>query len=202
MMQNRNVLKLFPQPLIHYKFEDYKEQNIELEKYIKNLYEKDSDGLQRSNIDGWHSPDFSLKEKDTAAYNFFISLRKYLIDVFKILGWQYDPNKIIMTNMWAIINKKNNFNLPHIHPNCYLSAAYYVKTHDGCGKIKFTNPNLASRQRSPLIENKTDFNQNGIEIDPKEGDLLFFPAYLTHEVLRNNSDKERIVISFNIDIAK
>ena len=201
-MQNRNVLKLFPQPLIHYKFEDYKEHNIELEKYIKNLYEKDSDGLQRSNIDGWHSPDFSLKEKDTAAYNFFISLRKYLIDVFKILGWQYDPNKIIMTNMWAIINKKNNFNLPHIHPNCYLSAAYYVKTHDGCGKIKFTNPNLASRQRSPLIENKTDFNQNGIEIDPKEGDLLFFPAYLTHEVLKNNSDKERIVISFNIDIAK
>ena len=201
-MQNRNVLKLFPQPLIHYKFEDYKEHNEELEKYIKNLYAKDTEGLQRSNIDGWHSPDFSLKEKDTAAYKFFTSLRKYLIDVFKVLGWQYDPNKIIMTNMWAIINKKNNFNLPHIHPNCYLSAAYYVKTHDGCGKIKFTNPNLASRQRSPLIENKTDFNQNGIEIDPKEGDLIFFPAYLTHEVLRNNSDDERIVISFNIDIAK
>ena len=201
-MENRNVLKLFPQPLIHYKFEDYKEQNIELEKYIKNLYKKDSNGLQRSNIDGWHSQDFSLKEKDTAAYKFFTSLRKYLIDVFKILGWKYDPNKIIMTNMWAIINKKNNFNLPHIHPNCYLSAAYYVKTHDGCGKIKFTNPNLVSRQRSPLIENKTDFNQNGIEVDPKEGDLLFFPAYLTHEVLRNNSDRERIVISFNIDIAK
>ena len=201
-MQNRNVLKLFPQPLIHYKFEDYKEQNIELEKYIKNLYEKDSDGLQRSNIDGWHSPDFSLKEKDTAAYKFFTSLRKYLVDVFNILGWQYDPNKIIMTNMWAIINKKNNFNLPHIHPNCYLSAAYYVKTQDGCGKIKFTNPNLVSRQRVPLIQNKTDFNQNGIEIDPKEGDLLFFPAYLTHEVLRNNSDDERIVISFDIDIAK
>ena len=201
-MQNRNVLKLFPQPLIHYKFEDYKEHNVELEKYIKNLYAKDTEGLQRSNIDGWHSPDFSLEEKDTAAYKFFISLKKYLIDVFKILGWRYDPNKIIMTNMWAIINKKNNFNLPHIHPNCYLSAAYYVKTHDGCGKIKFTNPNLASRQRSPLIENKTDFNQNGIEVDPKEGDLLFFPAYLTHEVLRNNSDNERIVISFNIDIAK
>ena len=92
-MQNRNVLKLFPQPLIHYKFEDYKEQNIALEKYIKNLYEKNSDGLQRSNIDGWHSPDFSLKEKDTAAYKFFISLRKYLIDVFKILGWFLDKTE-------------------------------------------------------------------------------------------------------------
>ena len=30
-MQNRSVLKLFPQPLIHYKFEDYNEQNKELE---------------------------------------------------------------------------------------------------------------------------------------------------------------------------
>ena len=201
-MPSRNVLKLFPQPLIHYKFEEYKEQNVELEKYIKKLYEQHTEGLQRSNIDGWHSPDFSLKEKDTAAYKFFISLRKYIIDVFKILGWRYDPDKIILTNMWGIINKKNNFNLPHIHPNCYLSAAYYVKTHEGCGKIKFTNPNLVSRQRNPLIENKTEFNQNGIEIDPKEGDLLFFPAYLTHEVLKNNSDEERIVISFNIDVAR
>ena len=77
---NRNVLKLFPQPLIHYKFEDYKEQNIELEKYIKNLYKKDSNGLQRSNIDGWHSQDLSLKEKDTA-----------LLKEKIFLNWALDP---------------------------------------------------------------------------------------------------------------
>ena len=202
MITKRNILKLFPQPVIHYKFEDYKNQNESLVKYIKDLYKKDSEGLIRSNIDGWHSPDFILKDKDSAAYKFFISLEKYIIDVFSVLGWKYNPTKILMTNMWAIINRKNNFNIPHIHPNCFLSAAYYVKTQYGCGNIKFTNANLAARQRSPSLEKKTEFNQNGIEIDPKEGDLLFFPAYLTHEVLKNNSDEERIVISFNIDIAK
>jgi len=202
MIQNKNILKLFPQPVIHYKIENYKKQNEDLENYIKDLYHKNTEGLKRSNIDGWHSPDFEFKDKNTAAFKFFISLEKYIIDVFSVLGWKYNLNKIIMSNMWAIINKKNNFNLPHIHPNCYLSAAYYVKTHDGCGKIKFTNPNIASRHRFPLIEKKTDFNQNGIEIEPKEGDLLFFPAYLTHEVLKNQSEKERIVISFNIDIAR
>ena len=35
-----------------------------------------------------------------------------------------------------------------------------------------------------------------------EGDLLIFPAYLPHKVGKNESDEDRIVISFNIDIRK
>ena len=42
--------------------------------------------------------------------------------------------------MWAVINKKGNFNIEHTHPNNYLSAAYYVKAPKNCGKIKFLNP--------------------------------------------------------------
>ena len=44
------------------------------------------------------------------------------------------------TSMWAIINKKGNFNIEHTHPNNYLSAAYYVKAPDNCGNFKATNP--------------------------------------------------------------
>ena len=201
-MINNETLKLFPEPIFKYKFNDYQKFNEELGKYIYDLYEKDNKGIERSNRGGWHSENFKLGQPNSIQQKFAQEVQKYILNVFQNMGWKIKDKNIRLKEMWAIINKKNNFNVIHTHPNCYLSAAYYVKTHDGCGKIKFTNPNLASRQRSPLIENKTDFNQNGIEVDPKEGDLLFFPAYLTHEVLRNNSDKERIVISFNIDIAK
>ena len=39
-------------------------------------------------------------------------------------------------------------------------------------------------------------------IDIEEGDLLLFPSYLPHKVSQNNSDQDRIVISFNVDITK
>ena len=102
--------------------------------------------------------------------------------------------------MWAIINKKDSFNISHNHPNCFLSAAYYVKAPKDCGSIKFLNPNSVSKERFPKLEQKTEFNQNGIEISPSEGDLLIFPSYLMHGVNRNQSDEDRIVISANINL--
>ena len=39
-------------------------------------------------------------------------------------------------------------------------------------------------------------------IKPEEGLLVLFPSYLEHSVNPNNSDKKRIVISFNINLEK
>ena len=45
---------------------------------------------------------------------------------------------------------------------------------------------------------------DGIAISwkPKKNDILFFPSWLTHEVEKNNSQKERIVISFNLELKR
>ena len=166
------------------------------------MYEKDTEGVQRSNVDGWHSKSFRIVDKESPAYSFFQETKKYIIDVFKVYGWKYDPSKVRMTEMWAIINKKNNLNTAHTHPNNFLSSAYYVKAPKDCGTIKFINPNSVAKERFPKLENKTEFNQNGIEINPSEGDLLIFPSYLMHAVNRNLSNDDRIVISFNIDISR
>ena len=104
--------------------------------------------------------------------------------------------------MWAIINKKNDFNVIHTHPNSYLSAAYYVKAPQNCGSFRVSNPNQIARERIPLSDKKTELNMNIAQIQPVEGDLLLFPAYLPHSVGINLSDEDRIVISFNIDILR
>ena len=96
--------------------------------------------------------------------------------------------------MWAIINKNGDFNILHTHPNCYLSAAYYVKAPEKCGRFQIENPNIAKRNFYPEIKRKNA----GIEIE--EGDLLIFPGYLPHKVRANESNEDRIVISFNVDI--
>tara|TARA_B100000965_G_C19539694_1_gene734997 strand:- start:610 stop:1218 length:609 start_codon:yes stop_codon:yes gene_type:complete len=202
MTEKKNLYKLFPEPVFHYKLNNYQDHNKKLLKYIYDLYENDKKGVQRSNVDGWHSRSFKIVDKESPAYAFFQETKKNVEDVFKVYGWKYDPMKVRLTEMWAIINKKNNLNTIHTHPNNHLSAAYYVKAPENCGKIKFINPNSVAKERFPKIDEKTEFNQNSVEINPIEGDLLIFPAYLMHGVNRNQSDEDRVVISFNIDISR
>ena len=52
----------------------------------------------------------------------------------------------------------------------------------------------------PKIENDNELNMQVAKIDISEGDLLLFPSYLPHKVGVNESDEDRIVISFNIEI--
>ena len=47
-----------------------------------------------------------------------------------------ENKNIRISEMWAIINKKDDFNVLHTHPNCYLSSAYYVKAGKNCGKFE------------------------------------------------------------------
>ena len=202
MSDSKKVHKYFAQPIFQYQLESYERHNQELKKYIYNAYNEDPNGLSRSNQGGWHSKPFDLKDKNSAPFIFFQSIQKYVADVFKEYGWLYVPGKVNLTEMWAIINKKNNFNIEHTHPNNYLSAAYYVKAPENCGSFIVTNPNSVSRERITASERKTEFNQNIAQIKPNEGDLLLFPAYLPHSVGMNLSDEDRIVISFNVDILK
>ena len=202
MSDSKKVHKYFAQPIFQYQLESYERHNQDLKKYIYNAYNEDPNGLSRSNQGGWHSKPFDLKDKNSAPFIFFQSIQKYVADVFKEYGWLYVPGKVNLTEMWAIINKKNNFNIEHTHPNNYLSAAYYVKAPENCGSFIVTNPNSVSRERITASVRKTEFNQNIAQIKPKEGDLLLFPAYLPHSVGMNLSDEDRIVISFNVDILK
>ncbi len=200
MIKNSEILKFFPEPVFKYKLDNYNSVNTELIKYIYDLKQKDEKGLERSNVHGWHSKNFNLKDTNSIQHKFLVSLKEYIFDVFEKYGWNIDPKKIVCTDMWAIINKRNSFNVIHTHPNSYLSAAYYVKAPEKCGKFYVENPNSVSSHSYPKIEKETEFNANIRGLNVREGDLLFFPSYLPHKVGRNESNEDRIVISFNINV--
>ena len=201
-MSNNNILKLFPQPVFKYQIDNFKKINEELTKYIYELNKKDNIGVNKSNINGWHSRSFDFNEKENVPNKFYSHINSYIEDVFSKLGWEYDKTKVKCTSMWAIINKKGNFNIEHTHPNNYLSAAYYVKAPDNCGNFKATNPNILSRHIRAKTKQANELNSNSASIKINEGDLLIFPAYLPHSVEENKSNEDRVIVSFNIDILK
>ncbi len=198
----KKIFEYFAHPIFKYKLENYSEHNKILRKYIHQLQQEDPKGQIKSNIGGWHSPFFDLNNQAGIGYKFLLTIQPYIVDVFKSYGWAYDPKKIYCSGMWAIINKKENLNNEHIHPNSNLSAAYYVKAPENCGDFMVSNPHSISRNMYPSRENPTELNRMVAKHKVEEGDLLIFPAYLPHQVLPNKSDEERIVISFNLWIQR
>ena len=199
-MDNPEVLKFFPSPVFKFRFEKFRTFNEELSNYIYKLYEEDSEGVDRSNRGGWHSKTFELNDKNSIQLKFALELQKYILKTFTNLGWKTENQNIRIREMWAIINKKDDFNVVHTHPNSLLSAAYYVKAPNNCGRFQIEDLNIVKRHASPLIANQNELNMNVAGLEVTEGDLLIFPGYLPHKVARNETDDDRIVISFNVDI--
>ena len=200
MITNREILKYFAQPIFKYKVENYKTFNKELEEYIYKLKEEDNEGVVRSNRGGWHSKSFKVREKGSIQNRFTHELSKYIFDTIRSYGWKCIPERIVVSELWAMINKPKDFNVIHTHPNEYLSAAYYVKAPEKAGKFVIENPTTVATQFYPAPEKQTEFNIKAAALEIEEGDLLLFPAYLPHKVNENKSDKDRIVISFNVNI--
>ena len=163
-MSNNNILKLFPQPVFKYQIDNYQKINEGLVKYVYELNKKDNVGVKKSNINGWHSKPFDFKEKENIPNKFYAHINNYIKDVFSKFGWEYNETKVICTSMWAIINKKGNFNIEHTHSNNYLSAAYYVKAPDNCGNFKATNPNILNRHVRAKAEKANELNSNSASI--------------------------------------
>lgn len=199
-MNERKIYNLFPDPIFRYKLENFEEINKELLSYIFELKKNNPVGNNRSNKGGWHSPNFDIV-KPGPPINFINNFKDFLKDIIvNEFGWEYIPNRQRIVAMWAIINKKNSYNVKHNHQNCYLSSAYYVKKPKDSGEITFFDPKEAKTYRFPEIEKNTDFSVEKITIKPEEGELLIFPSYLYHEVSENLVNEDRIVVSFNVDI--
>ena len=194
---------MFPSPVFECSIEKHEELNLELTKYIYELREKDKEGLDLSNSGGgWHSPYFEIS-KINVLKKFVSKIFPFIFEITtKEYGRNCTPEKIRITGMWAVINKKKSYNLRHFHPNCNLSAAYYVKAKEKCGNIKFFDPVDQKSMQSPLKKIPNNLSSDVVSFTPNEGDLLIFPSYLHHSVEENLSDEERIVISFNIEILK
>jgi uncharacterized protein (TIGR02466 family) len=81
-----------------------------------------------------------------------------------------------------------------------LSGAYYVRTHPGADTINFHEPRTQAGIIRPPVKELTAENADQVVVRVKNRTLLIFPAYLQHSVDTNMSEKERVSVSFNINI--
>ena len=189
---------LFPTPVWTIQLENFRMINEEMYNFIKESQNKDQKGIKKSNNKGWHSKDFNMKEIETQ--NFIKNISPFIEKVITDMNWEKDKQSVKISNMWAIINTGGSTNSRHQHGNSTISGAYYVRAPENCGDIVFYDPRPAPVFYYPTAVSSNFLNAQVNSITPKEGALILFPSYVDHSVNENLSNKERIVISFNVTI--
>ena len=167
---------------------------------VDRLYEikaQDKKGMPRSNIGGWHSDDELYKDEEFKSTVGDILLKaKECFDHLDVQE-KYVPE---MTGLWGIINPPGSRNNIHTHPYNYLSGVYYLKVPKKSGNLVFLNPRPQDEVLSPPKKKEASIHlAHSVDYEPKENSLIFFPSWLQHEVKINTSNKDRVILSFNIN---
>ena len=183
----------FPVPLWRFRLVTDRENiNKNIEKRIYEKYEGEKT-RSASNEGGWHS--VGNMHDDPVMEPIIILISHGINELNYESNMNYTNYKIFL---WSNLNRPGDYNSMHAHPDCHLSGAYYVKVPEGdCGKLRLYNPmyfyNYPNSQNS-----KPPYTSGRVDIKSEEGTLLIFRSPIMHDVTRNNTQEDRISVSFNI----
>lgn len=159
----------------------------------------DPEGNQRSNFKGWQSKLQSLQDIICwADFPIISDLGSKAIQFANIVMEDIKYNIKFREDScawWVNVNNKFSYNVLHSHPKTDLIAVYYPKIiSKNQGEITLirTDGSLHHELYSEVPEHCY------YKLSVEEGRIYFFPAHLLHYVNQNETDEERVSISFNI----
>jgi uncharacterized protein (TIGR02466 family) len=187
-MSNRELLQLFPIPVLISKYE--KDLSEELE-YVKSL-EYNLNTPETQKIYSKQSSDtFLLDNPQLKNIREFIDsqINFYVNDVLEC------SNKLKITQSWANITDNGKKHHEHRHPNSIVSGVFYFQINKTLPPIEFRNKN--NEMYSFTIKNHNNFNAETFLLPLETGELILFPSTLYHGVPENVSTTPRISLAFN-----
>jgi predicted Zn-dependent protease len=94
---------------------------------------------------------------------------------------------------WSVRLRRGGFHVNHIHPEGWVSSAYYASVPDEVddatlrsGWLKFGEPRFAVPGLAPFLE-----------VQPRPGRLVLFPSYLWHGTHALRGDVPRLSVAFD-----
>jgi tetratricopeptide (TPR) repeat protein len=110
---------------------------------------------------------------------------------------QHRPRSVFL-RMWCVVLTRGGHQIPHIHPEAWLSGVYYPKL----------PPALGNGADGPSDEGSLEFGEPDapfpsrmaaatFRVRPEQGKLVLFPSYFYHRTLPFESEGTRISIAFD-----
>lgn len=172
---------------------DYKDDLIE---WILE-YKDNNPSVKVSNVGGWQSRGNFYHEEESFK-PFMDKIWEQISSTVNSYAEDLELRHLItnnhvlkLMNIWVNVNPPGSFNHVHVHPGSLLSGVLWVKYPEESGCLGFRDPNEM---------NNYCLGENVHPVIPTEGSMAIFPAFVPHSVEPNESEENRISISFNLDI--
>ncbi len=211
-----SVQFLWPTPILQRKFDNHESVNAELVKLF--LEHRQQDGDSEGNV---YSSDDNLLQRYNAneplkeLFN-FISQGVFEIaqSVNAPIWQQLGSQRLNMNIVGAWFQIQNNFGFHdiHNHGNCSWSGVYYVQIDEAAkreahavlgkqnGLTRFYGPQLQLLGGAHMDLGSSYLQRSNFDVVPEAGTLVVFPSWLSHKALPYDGEKDRIIISFNMQV--
>lgn len=190
----------FPTPVW---WEQTELDNTDMLKLCYQLHNDDDDGRKLSNQGGWQSKDFrpDVYAEMKPLHDMIMA---QVDNCIRDYGYHEDYCTPLMENFWFNINKQGNTNSVHIHDNSFISGVYYVSANPGQGNINVYKNHMQDfiiASAAPM-QSYTPISASCIAFEPMSSKLILFPGWLPHGVDRNQTEEDRVSISFNVKLVR
>ena len=201
-MKNLEIKKfyIFPKPfwstLLDVNIVDLQEECFEIRNNIP--------GKNKSNLgqNSYHSPNLLNLQNPPE----ILKLMKQITNCIQTIHQQSRRENVRLVDFWININGKGGSNVPHTHPGAKYSGVFYIKVPKEMkgGNLfflrDFNETYLTSQENMGFFKQGYNLLPNDlpkIPVKPLEKLLLVFPSWLPHSVEFNDTEEERISLSFN-----
>ena len=114
MSMNPDISYQFSTPICKFELPGYGAKQEELVNHIKKL-RRSTKGIQSSNYDGWHS-ERNLHQDGASVVQWLVRrVNMAAIKAIQELNNTTEGVDVRLREMWANVNGKGNWNMPHIH---------------------------------------------------------------------------------------
>jgi uncharacterized protein (TIGR02466 family) len=175
---------------------DSETQGFEKRNYEGRAWTGDIHGAQRIHQDDRLAWIFSAIEEHTRLY-------------LQELGLDLSSVDLYIQRAWGVISRPGQEVGPHCHPTSNVSGVYYISVPNsgaedaGClvffddDRRNEVSPGIGS-DNTEILTAWNAYNQDQAAYAPTEGRLILFPSKQRHAVATNETEGDRVSISFDI----
>lgn len=191
--QDVGIFPLFAWPLLRHKLENKETSNQAIGNIVDNEPLRHNQGnLIHNDIDILERPELAELKADIMEHVNF-----YVHDVLAYTGVEIE-----LLQSWINVTPPGMEHHIHRHTNSVISGTYYPFGTEK-SPIVFHNPNMFQ-----FVPNTDETNQNPVSmisrnclyVNPSESELMLWLSPLIHGVRKNESEYDRVSLSFNVMI--
>jgi len=125
-------------------------------------------------------------------------LDAHVADFARDLEFDLDGRDLKLEDIWINILPEGGSHGSHIHPHSVISGTTYVAMPEGTSALKLEDPRSARMMAAPpRCKAAREDMRTFVYVTPQVGDVLMWESWLRHEVPMNQSEDDRISVSFN-----